>query len=53
MKGPKMGLTGGIINKVRYVPLLTDPKVSHGQLLQTKRRLESASLDPDVSMLSW
>ncbi len=26
-----MGLTGGIINKVRYVPLLTDPKVSHGR----------------------
>ncbi len=31
MKGSKMGLTGGIINKVRYVPLLTDPKVSHGR----------------------
>ncbi len=31
MKGSKMGLTGGIINKVRYIPLLTDPKVSHGR----------------------
>lgn len=30
MKSPKMGSTAGIINKVRYVPLLTDPKVSYG-----------------------
>lgn len=51
MKGPKMGLTGGIINKVRYAPLLTDPKVSHGRhevtvIITDKRKARECIAEP-------